>query len=74
MSYAARHKGDRLRVQGRESHVAFFREDPTSKTPRKSKSNRSLKTLGDLKEDEARRYFQQLVNVLDYCHSEACTI
>ena len=52
----------------------FFREDPTSKTSRKSKSNRSLKTLGDLKENEAKRYFQQLVNVLDYCHSEACTI
>ena len=29
MSYAARRKGDRLRVQGRESHVTFFREDPT---------------------------------------------
>ena len=29
MSYVARLKGDRLRVQGRESHVAFFREDPT---------------------------------------------
>ena len=24
MSYAARRKGNRLRVQGRESHVAFF--------------------------------------------------
>ena len=31
MSYAARRKGDRLRVQGRESHVTFFREDPTSR-------------------------------------------
>ena len=29
MSYAALRKGDRLRVQGRESHVAFFKEDPT---------------------------------------------
>ena len=29
MSYVARRKEDRLRVQGRESHVAFFREDPT---------------------------------------------
>ena len=28
MSYAARRKGDHLLVQGRESHVAFFREDP----------------------------------------------
>ncbi|KAM7259333.1 hypothetical protein ACFE04_015074 [Oxalis oulophora] len=24
---------------------------------------------GRLKEDEARRYFQQLINVVDYCHS-----
>ena len=29
MNYAVRRKGDRLRVQGRESHVTFFREDPT---------------------------------------------
>ncbi|THF95149.1 hypothetical protein TEA_020330 [Camellia sinensis var. sinensis] len=25
--------------------------------------------LGRLKEDEARRYFQQLINAVDYCHS-----
>lgn len=24
---------------------------------------------GRLKEDEARKYFQQLVNAVDYCHS-----
>ena len=29
MSYAMRHKGGRLRVQGRGSHAAIFREDPT---------------------------------------------
>ena len=29
MSYAMRRKGDRLRVQGRRSHVALFSEDPT---------------------------------------------
>ena len=33
MSYVARRKGDRLRVQGRESHVAFFRKDPTLSIP-----------------------------------------
>jgi serine/threonine protein kinase len=26
-------------------------------------------TSGRLKEDEARRYFQQLINAVDYCHS-----
>ncbi|KAF8680752.1 hypothetical protein HU200_045597 [Digitaria exilis] len=26
-------------------------------------------TSGRLKEDEARRYFQQLINAIDYCHS-----
>ncbi|CAN6200340.1 unnamed protein product [Urochloa humidicola] len=26
-------------------------------------------TSGKLKEDEARRYFQQLINAVDYCHS-----
>ena len=31
MSYVARRRGDRLRVHGRESHVRFFREDPTSR-------------------------------------------
>ena len=31
MSYVARRKGDRLCVQGRESHVTFFREDPTGR-------------------------------------------
>ena len=31
MSYVARRRGDRLRVHGRESHVAFFREDPTGR-------------------------------------------
>ncbi|XP_028092737.1 CBL-interacting serine/threonine-protein kinase 9-like [Camellia sinensis] len=25
--------------------------------------------LGRLKEDESRRYFQQLINAVDYCHS-----
>ena len=29
MSYATRRKGGRLRGQGRGSHVALFREDPT---------------------------------------------
>ena len=29
MSNATRRKGGRLRVQGRGSHVALFREDPT---------------------------------------------
>ena len=29
MSYATRRKGGRLRVQGRGSHEAIFREDPT---------------------------------------------
>lgn len=24
---------------------------------------------GRMKEDEARRYFQQLINAVDYCHS-----
>lgn len=24
---------------------------------------------GRLKEDEARKYFQQLINAVDYCHS-----
>lgn len=24
---------------------------------------------GRLQEDEARRYFQQLINAVDYCHS-----
>ena len=28
MSYAARRKGDRLRLQGRESHVAFLGRIP----------------------------------------------
>eukprot|EP01018_Ginkgo_biloba_P032980 Gb_25414 [translate_table: standard] len=28
-----------------------------------------INDLGRLKEDEARRYFQQLVNAVDYCHS-----
>nr|CAN69294.1 hypothetical protein VITISV_028883 [Vitis vinifera] len=32
MSYATRHKGGRLRGQGRGSHVTFFREDPTLNT------------------------------------------
>jgi 5'-AMP-activated protein kinase catalytic alpha subunit len=26
-------------------------------------------TNGRLKEDEARKYFQQLINAVDYCHS-----
>ena len=25
--------------------------------------------LGRMREDEARRYFQQLINAVDYCHS-----
>ena len=61
-------------LPGTYALISLLPTKALSKTPRKSKSNRSLKTLGDLKEDEARRYFQQLVNVLDYCHSEACTI
>ncbi|ONM60989.1 CBL-interacting serine/threonine-protein kinase 3 [Zea mays] len=28
-----------------------------------------IATSGRLKEDEARRYFQQLINAVDYCHS-----
>uniref|UniRef100_A0A0D6R4P5 non-specific serine/threonine protein kinase n=1 Tax=Araucaria cunninghamii TaxID=56994 RepID=A0A0D6R4P5_ARACU len=28
-----------------------------------------INDLGRLKEDEARRYFQQLINAVDYCHS-----
>ncbi|KAI4328968.1 hypothetical protein L6164_021278 [Bauhinia variegata] len=28
-----------------------------------------IATNGKLKEDEARRYFQQLINAVDYCHS-----
>ena len=31
MSYTTRRKGDRLRAQEREGHVAFFKEDPTSR-------------------------------------------
>ena len=31
MSYAAHRREDCLRVQRRESHVAFFREDPTGR-------------------------------------------
>ena len=33
MSYVARHDGDYLRVQGRGSHAAIFREDPTLSIP-----------------------------------------
>jgi serine/threonine protein kinase len=29
----------------------------------------SQATSGRLKEDEVRRYFQYLINALDYCHS-----
>lgn len=28
-----------------------------------------ISSLGRLKEDEARKYFQQLINAVDYCHS-----
>lgn len=28
---------------------------------------------GRMREDEARRYFQQLINAVDYCHSRGCT-
>jgi len=29
----------------------------------------SQASKGRLKEDEARKYFQQLINAVDYCHS-----
>jgi serine/threonine protein kinase len=29
----------------------------------------TIATNGRLKEDEARKYFQQLINAVDYCHS-----
>jgi len=32
-----------------------------------------IATNGRLKEDEARKYFQQLINAVDYCHSRECT-
>jgi serine/threonine protein kinase len=28
-----------------------------------------ISSNGRLKEDEARKYFQQLINAVDYCHS-----
>lgn len=31
--------------------------------------NDNQATNGRLKEDEARKYFQQLINAVDYCHS-----
>ncbi|XP_022720812.1 uncharacterized protein LOC111278452 [Durio zibethinus] len=38
-------------------------------TPLGFRTNTIMASRGRLKEDEARKYFQQLINAVDYCHS-----